>query len=177
MIRAAYRISTGICFAMAAGHGAPIAAQDDSEADTAAIGAASPAAASTRSTFLPEEFARFAPRSALDMARQVPGFTIREGDGARGLGQADTNVLVNGRRISGKSTGPVEALQRIPLEDVLRYLSELSKKGDVIACHSTRFIKGKKIEGMLYRVSGYTPAASAADASTSAATTRPIASL
>jgi len=120
MIRAAYRISTGIWFAMAAGHGAPIAAQDDSEADTAAIGAASPAAASTRSTFLPEEFARFAPRSALDMARQVPGFTIREGDGARGLGQADTNVLVNGRRISGKSNGPVEALQRIPLEDVVR---------------------------------------------------------
>ncbi len=77
-------------------------------------------AANTRSTFTPEDFARFAPRTALDMARQVPGFAIRETDDARGLGQADTNVLINGRRISGKSNGPVEALQRIPLEDVVR---------------------------------------------------------
>lgn len=86
----------------------------DPEADQPA------AAASTRRSFAPQDFARFAPRSALDMARQVPGFAIREGDGARGLGQADTNVLVNGRRISGKSNGPIAALQRIPTEDVLR---------------------------------------------------------
>lgn len=74
----------------------------------------------TRRTFLPEDFARFAPRTALDMARQVPGFSIREGEGDRGLGQADTNVLINGRRISGKSNGPVAALQRIPFEEVVR---------------------------------------------------------
>ena len=73
-----------------------------------------------RRSYTPEDFARFAPRSALDMARQVPGFQIREGDGARGLGQADTNVLINGRRISGKSNGPVAALQRIPTEEVMR---------------------------------------------------------
>lgn len=75
---------------------------------------------STRATFTPEDFARFAPRSAFDMARQVPGFSIQEGDGARGLGQADTNVLINGRRISGKSNGPVAALERIPAEEVVR---------------------------------------------------------
>ncbi|WP_298337523.1 TonB-dependent receptor plug domain-containing protein [uncultured Erythrobacter sp.] len=74
----------------------------------------------TRAVFTPEDFARFAPRSAADMARQVPGFSIREGDGARGLGAADTNVLINGRRISGKSNGPVEALGRIPVEEVVR---------------------------------------------------------
>ena len=73
-----------------------------------------------RSTFPPDYFARFAPRSAYDMARNLPGFTIRGGDGARGLGQADANILINGRRISGKSNGPVEALRRIPLEDVVR---------------------------------------------------------
>ena len=49
---------------------------------------------------------------------------------------------------------------RIPLEDVRVYLSEMTKRGDIIACHSTRFINGKKIEGMLCRVSGYIPAAS-----------------
>lgn len=78
------------------------------------------AATNARSIFLREEFARFAPRNALDMARQVPGFTIRGGSGARGLGQADANVLINGRRISGKSNGPVEALQRITSDDVVR---------------------------------------------------------
>jgi hypothetical protein len=77
-------------------------------------------AANTRATFTPADFANFAPRNALDIARQIPGFSIREGDGARGLGAADTNVLINGRRISGKSNGPVAALQRIPTEEVLR---------------------------------------------------------
>lgn len=78
------------------------------------------AGSTTRSTFLPADFARFAPRSAFDMARNVPGFSIQAGDGARGLGQADTNVLINGRRISGKANGPTEALRRIPLKDVVR---------------------------------------------------------
>ena len=73
-----------------------------------------------RQTLLPVEFSRFAPRTALDMARQVPGFSIDEGGGDRGFGQADTNVLVNGRRISGKSNGPVDALSRIPVDDVDR---------------------------------------------------------
>lgn len=76
--------------------------------------------ANKRRVFVPEDFARFAPRSALDMARQIPGFSIRSGGGARGLGQADTNVLINGRRISGKSNGPVAALQRIPTEEVVQ---------------------------------------------------------
>lgn len=94
-------------------------AADQSDARDAAIegkaGGTTP-----RRSYTPADFSRFAPRTALDMARQVPGFQIREGDGARGLGQADTNVLINGRRISGKSNGPVAALQRIPTEDVLR---------------------------------------------------------
>ncbi|MEM9315568.1 MAG: Plug domain-containing protein, partial [Pseudomonadota bacterium] len=71
-----------------------------------------------RQVYTPDEFARFAPRSALDMVRQVPGFVLREGGGERGFGQADTNVLINGRRISGKSNGPVEALGRITASSV-----------------------------------------------------------
>ena len=54
----------------------------------------------------------------------------------------------------------IAAATRIPLADVRVYLDELSKRGDVIVCHSTRFIKGKKCEGMLCRIAGYTPAAS-----------------
>lgn len=75
---------------------------------------------SARRTFTPEDFIRFAPRSALDMARQIPGFSIQSGGSTRGLGQADTNVLINGQRISGKSNGPVEALRRIPSDEVVR---------------------------------------------------------
>jgi len=97
------------------------AAQDDPPADPAAANAeADSAALTTRSTFAPDYFARFAPRNAFDMARNVPGFAIRGGEGARGLGAADTNVLINGLRISGKANGPVEALRRIPTEDVVR---------------------------------------------------------
>jgi len=54
----------------------------------------------------------------------------------------------------------IAAATRIPLADLRLYLTEMSKRGDIIVCHSTRFIKGKKTEGMLCRVSGYIPAAS-----------------
>lgn len=54
----------------------------------------------------------------------------------------------------------IAAATRIPLADLRLHLSEMSKRGDIIVCHSTRFIKGKKTEGMLCRVSGYIPAAS-----------------
>lgn len=107
---------------------APLAARDaeasvnsDADSDAALDETGAPSTeTTTRRTFTPEDFARFAPRTALDMARQVPGFSIREGDGDRGLGQADTNVIINGRRISGKANGPVAALQRIPVEEVVR---------------------------------------------------------
>ena len=98
----------------------PAAAQEAPAPETPAEQPDESAAATTRSTFAPDYFARFAPRSAFDMARNVPGFAISNGDGARGLGQADTNVLINGRRISGKANGPTEALRRIPVEDVVR---------------------------------------------------------
>ena len=103
-----------------AGYSAPATAQDASAQPPVPEAGAQAPGTTTRSTFLPEDFARFAPRSAFDMARNVPGFAIRNGDDARGLGQADTNVLINGRRISGKANGPVEALRRVPVDDVVR---------------------------------------------------------
>jgi hypothetical protein len=54
----------------------------------------------------------------------------------------------------------IAAATRIPLADVRVQLSEMAKRGDVIACHSIRYIKGKKVEGILCRVSGYIPVAS-----------------
>jgi hypothetical protein len=71
-------------------------------------------------TFVPADFERFAPRTALDMVSQVPGFTISGSDGSRGFGQAQENVLINGRRISAKSTSARDVLAQIPAENVLQ---------------------------------------------------------
>jgi outer membrane receptor for ferrienterochelin and colicins len=82
-------------------------------------GAPLPAAAANR-VYLPADFVQFAPKTALDMLERVPGFTIRREDTERGLGVATGNVLVNGRRISGKANDVVTALSRIPARDVER---------------------------------------------------------
>ena len=81
---------------------------------------AAASANSVRQTYSPADFIRFAPRSALDMVRQIPGFSVNDGEGDRGFGQADTNVLINGRRVSGKSNGPRQALERLSVDSVIR---------------------------------------------------------
>jgi len=73
-----------------------------------------------RRTYYPEDFSQFVPRSALDLVKQVPGFSVDQGGGDRGFGQADINVLINGRRVSGKSNGPTEALERLSVDSVIR---------------------------------------------------------
>jgi len=71
-------------------------------------------------TYLPADFARFAPNNALDMLEQVPGFVIRNAVQERGLGQATGNVLINGQRLSAKSQDVLGQLQRIPASNVVR---------------------------------------------------------
>ena len=69
----------------------------------------------------PAYFERFAPRNALDMVEQIPGFQLQGGRGGqRGLGQASENVLVNGERLSSKSDSTRDQLSRIPAGDVVR---------------------------------------------------------
>jgi hypothetical protein len=101
---------------------APAVAQEAAPAPTTGDAPAPVSApAGTKRIFTPADFARFAPRTALDMLNQVPGFSIRgEDTSSRGLGQASGNVLLNGKRISGKSTDPVTALQAIPAGNVTR---------------------------------------------------------
>ncbi|WP_162925181.1 TonB-dependent receptor plug domain-containing protein [Aurantiacibacter odishensis] len=76
--------------------------------------------ASGKRIFTPIDFSRFAPRNALDMLEEVPGFTIRGEDGARGLGQATANVLIDGERITNKSEGVFTQLSRIGTDRVER---------------------------------------------------------
>jgi outer membrane receptor protein involved in Fe transport len=63
-------------------------------------------------------YARFTPRSALDMVRQTPGFTLIEGEERRGLAGGVGNVLVDGRRPVAKDQKLEEILGHIPASQV-----------------------------------------------------------
>jgi hypothetical protein len=91
-------------------------------AQDAAPAAPAPAGQTTTPlrSFDPGYFAQFAPRTALDMVRQIPGFSIAEGEDRRGLGQVSSNVLINGERFSGKSNDVVSELGRIGAANVIR---------------------------------------------------------
>lgn len=90
-----------------------------------AFGQTAPSTAPTgptdgKRTYVPADFAQFAPRTALDMLNRVPGFSIRSEELERGLGEASGNVVINGQRISGKSNDVVTELGRIPAANVER---------------------------------------------------------
>ena len=88
-------------------------------------GDALPASSAPR-TYFPSDFADTAPRNALDLVEQVPGFNVQGGGnfngggGGRGFGEASGNLLINGDRISSKSTSVRDELQRIPVANVVR---------------------------------------------------------
>jgi outer membrane receptor for ferrienterochelin and colicins len=73
-----------------------------------------------RLTYDAIQFDRFAPQTAADMARQVPGFTISQTSSDRGLGEASQNVLINGARIASKNDDAQATLGRISAKSVLK---------------------------------------------------------
>jgi outer membrane receptor for ferrienterochelin and colicins len=91
-----------------------------SSAPTAMAGPEEEAIALATQIFEPAFYAAFAPRSALDMVDQTPGFAIKENDGKRGMGAGDANVLIDSRRIPVKSMSVREALSRIGADRVVR---------------------------------------------------------
>ncbi|WP_300530251.1 outer membrane beta-barrel protein [Maricaulis sp.] len=70
--------------------------------------------------FAPTYFSAFNPVTALDMVRQVPGFSIDNGEHVRGLADTFANVLVDGERQSTKSESINDILSRIPVENIER---------------------------------------------------------
>ena len=76
-------------------------------------------AQSANNTYEPDFFAQYAPRSALDMINQIPGFQLQGANNRRGLGQGGANVLINGERLTGK-TDVGSQLSRIVSENVVR---------------------------------------------------------
>ncbi|MGN3972988.1 TonB-dependent receptor plug domain-containing protein [Tsuneonella sp. SYSU-LHT278] len=104
-----------------AGAATPALAQEAPTGDAPPPVADPPAAVDGRQSYTPADFARFSPKSALDMLNNVPGFQIKASrDGGRGLGQANENVLVNGQRLASKSDSLFDQLARIPATSVER---------------------------------------------------------
>lgn len=65
-------------------------------------------------------FAQFNPQTALDMVRQVPGFSLDGGEDRRGFSGAVGNLLIDALRPSTKSQSLEGILQRIPANQVVR---------------------------------------------------------
>ena len=79
--------------------------------------------------YYPADFTRTSPRTALDLVEEIPGFTMSgnngggnlpSGDAGRGFGEASGNLLINGDRISTKSSSVRDELARIPIANVVR---------------------------------------------------------
>jgi hypothetical protein len=71
--------------------------------------------------YMASQFARFAPQTAADVVRQIPGFSVTDVSNDRGLGEASQNVLINGQRITGKGNDAITVLRRIPVSAVQRF--------------------------------------------------------
>lgn len=72
-------------------------------------------------TYEADFFAPFAPRTALDIVRRVPGFSLDPGNvDVRGFAGAAGNVVINGVRPSSKAESLDSTLARIPASSVVR---------------------------------------------------------
>lgn len=79
-----------------------------------------PSGASTVDSYPPAFFSQFQPNTALDMVERIPGFTLRSDESERGFGEAQSNILINGRRPSTKSQSANDILSRISASTVVR---------------------------------------------------------
>ena len=105
---------------------APVEASDEALwPGTAAL----PATQAGTLVYVPQDFAAFAPRTALELIERIPGFDLPGGGfggggggggTARGFGEASGNILINGTRLSSKSTSERDQLARIPVSNVIR---------------------------------------------------------
>ncbi len=62
--------------------------------------------------FAPDFFKDARPNTALDMVNRIPGFSVNDGDGARGFEGAVGNILINGSRPASKNDTGSNVLSR-----------------------------------------------------------------
>jgi outer membrane receptor for ferrienterochelin and colicins len=95
-------------------------AQEVAAAPATDTGSLAPRSENGRQVYETSQFTRFAPQTALDIVRYIPGFSITQVSGDRGLGEATQNVLINGQRVTGKSNDAETALSRIAVSSIIR---------------------------------------------------------
>ncbi|ANP47375.1 outer membrane beta-barrel protein [Candidatus Viadribacter manganicus] len=79
-----------------------------------------PTSSSDRVVYDTGFFTQYNPQTALDMVRQIPGFSLDGGADRRGFSGAVGNLLIDGVRPSTKSQGVEGILSRIPANQVVR---------------------------------------------------------
>ncbi|MGH6659817.1 MAG: hypothetical protein ACREBM_09250, partial [Sphingomicrobium sp.] len=80
-----------------------------------------PTAGNRSTSYDAQYFAQYAPRTALDIVRRIPGFTLDLGNTQlRGFSGAAGNVVLDGQRPSSKSETLEQLLARIPASRVVR---------------------------------------------------------
>lgn len=70
--------------------------------------------------YAPAFFAQYSPSTALDMVRQLPGFTFDGGSNERGFSGSAGNVLIDGARPPSRGDSLSSVLSRIPASAVER---------------------------------------------------------
>ncbi|WP_313101357.1 TonB-dependent receptor plug domain-containing protein [Brevundimonas sp.] len=70
--------------------------------------------------FAPDFFRDARPNTALDMVNRIPGFSVNDGDGARGFEGAVGNILINGSRPASKNDTGSNVLSRTVAAQVER---------------------------------------------------------
>jgi outer membrane receptor for ferrienterochelin and colicins len=117
-------------------------------------------------TYSEEYFQRFEPLSVGEMLKRVPGVTFSDDIGEyaapslRGIGSEYTQVLINGRRISGSGNDNTVLVDRIPAELVERVeiirspTSDMDSQG-IGGTLNIILKEGAEFNGGIYRLGGY----------------------
>jgi outer membrane receptor protein involved in Fe transport len=117
-------------------------------------------------TYSEEYFQRFEPLSVGEMLKRVPGVTFSDDIGEyaspslRGIGSEYTQILINGRRISGSGNDNTVLVDRIPAELVERVeiirspTSDMDSQG-IGGTLNIILKEGAEFNGGIYRIGGY----------------------
>jgi hypothetical protein len=98
-----------------------VSADENADATAQPVATATMTQSQRRTTYDANFFAQYAPRTALDITRRVPGFSLDIGNSdVRGFAGAAGNVVINGARPSSKSENLEQVLARIPAQQVSR---------------------------------------------------------